>query len=89
MLPGHVRDSKEVIRYLYETYGNSIMISIMNQYTPLSRVSAIPSLNRRVSGKEYERIVDYAIRTGIENGFIQEGETCSESFIPDFDCEGI
>ena len=38
---------------------------------------------------EYEKIIDYAISIGIENGFIQEGETASESFIPAFDCEGI
>ncbi len=89
LLPGCGKDSRRILRFLHETFKNDIYVSIMNQYTPLPRVSAIPSLNRRVSGKEYERIVDYAIRTGIENGFIQEGETCSESFIPDFDCEGI
>ncbi len=89
LLPGCGKDSRRILRFLHEAFKNDIYVSIMNQYTPLSRVSAIPSLNRRVSGKEYERIVDYAIRTGIENGFIQEGETCSESFIPDFDCEGI
>ena len=61
----------------------------MNQYTPLSQVSGIPPLNRRISDKEYGRTVDFAIRIGIENGFIQEGETAAESFIPPFDCEGV
>ena len=61
----------------------------MNQYTPLSQVSDIPPLNRRVSAREYDRLVDYAIRIGIENGFMQEGESASESFIPSFDYEGI
>ncbi|MDE5939911.1 MAG: radical SAM protein [Lachnospiraceae bacterium] len=89
LLPGCVRDSRQLLRYLHETYKNDIYVSIMNQYTPLSQVSDIPPLNRRVSAEEYRRIVDYAIRIGIENGFIQEGETATESFIPSFDYEGI
>lgn len=89
LLPGCGRDSRQLLRYLHETYKNDIYVSIMNQYTPLSQVSDIPPLNRRVSAEEYRRIVDYAIRIGIENGFIQEGETATESFIPSFDYEGI
>lgn len=89
LLPGCEKDSRRILRYLHDTYKNDIYVSIMNQYTPLAQVSSIPSLNRRISEEEYERIVDYAIRIGIENGFIQEGETASESFIPAFDCEGI
>lgn len=61
----------------------------MNQYTPMPYVTDIPAFNRRITPEEYDRIVDYAIQIGIENGFIQEGETSSESFIPAFDCEGI
>lgn len=89
LLPGCGKDSRRILRFLHETFGNDIYVSIMNQYTPLSQVSEIPALNRRVSVREYERIVDFAIRIGIENGFIQEGETATESFIPAFDCEGI
>ncbi len=89
LLPGCAKDSRQILRYLHETFKNDIYICIMNQYTPLSQVSDIPLLNRRVLDEEYSRIVDYAIRIGIENGFIQEGETASESFIPAFDYEGI
>ena len=89
LLPGCMEDSKAVLKYLYETYGNSIFISIMNQYTPLSHVESYSELNRRVTEEEYEEVVDYAIELGIENGFIQEGETAEESFIPNFDGEGV
>lgn len=89
LLPGCVEDSKAVLEYLYETFGNSVFISIMNQYTPLSHVENYPELNRRVTEEEYEEVVDYAIELGIENGFIQEGETAEESFIPAFDGEGV
>jgi putative pyruvate formate lyase activating enzyme len=61
----------------------------MNQYTPLPQVERFPEINRRVTEEEYEELVDYAIGIGVENGFVQEGETAEESFIPAFDCEGI
>lgn len=89
LLPGQTKDSKKILRYLYETYGDKIYISIMNQYTPLEHVSGIPELNRKVTDEEYDKIVNFAIRLGIENAFIQEGETADESFIPAFDYEGI
>ena len=89
LLPGCLEDSKAVIRYLYETYGDTIYISIMNQYTPLPHVSRWPEIDRRVTEEEYDTLVDYAIELGVENGFIQEGETAQESFIPAFDIEGV
>ena len=89
-LPGSMEDSKAVITYLYDTYGDSIYISIMNQYTPMPGISdKYPELGRKLTTAEYDELVDYAIDIGVENGFIQEGETASESFIPAFDNEGV
>lgn len=89
ILPGCTEDSKRVIRYLHETYGNQIYISIMNQFTPLDGLKAYPELNRKVTEEEYDDVVDYAIALGVECGFVQEGDTAEESFIPEFDCEGV
>ena len=88
-LPGCMADSMPILKYLHETYGDMIYISIMNQFTPLSNLEKYPELNRRITDEEYETLVDYAIDIGIENGFIQEGDTAEESFIPAFDCEGV
>ena len=88
-LPGCMADSMQSLKYLHETYGDMIYISIMNQFTPLSNLEKYPELNRRITDEEYETLVDYAIEIGIENGFIQEGDTAEESFIPAFDCEGV
>lgn len=88
-LPGCMADSMLILKYLHETYGDMIYISIMNQFTPLSNLEKYPELNRRITDVEYETLVDYAIDIGIENGFIQEGNTAEESFIPAFDCEGV
>lgn len=84
-LPGCMADSMQILKYLHETYGDMIYISIMNQFTPLSNLEKYPELNRRITDEEYETLVDYAIEIGIENGFIQEGDTAEESFIPAFD----
>lgn len=89
VLPGCIRDSKEVIRYLHSTYKNDIFISILSQFTPMKGLNKYPEINRKVSKKEYEEVVDFAIDIGVENGFIQEGDVAEESFIPDFDCEGV
>ena len=88
-LPGCMADSMQILKYLHDTYGDMIYISIMNQFTPLSNLEKYPELNRRITDEEYETLVDYAIEIGIENGFIQEGNTAEESFIPAFDCEGV
>ena len=42
-----------------------------------------------ITQKEYDEVVDYAIDLGVENGFVQEGETAKESFIPQFDDTGL
>ena len=89
MLPGGIKDSKAVVNYLYETYGDQIFLSLMNQYTPLPHAVEYPEINRKLKKFEYDRLVDYAIFLGVENGFIQEGETAKESFIPAFTKEGV
>lgn len=89
-LPGHIADSKSVITYLYNTYGDDIYISIMNQYTPMEGIEEdFPELGHKIAPEEYDELVDYAIDIGVENGFIQEGDTADESFIPAFDNEGV
>ena len=89
LLPGHVKDAKNVLKYLYETYGDRIYISMMNQYTPMPAMKDDSQLSRKVTDREYERLIDYAISLGLKNGFMQEGETAKESFIPEFDGEGV
>ena len=86
VLPGHTKDSMEILKYLHDTYKNQIYVSIMNQYTPVIQQDEYPNLNRKVTKREYRKVVDYALSLGMENAFIQEGHTAQESFIPKFDC---
>lgn len=89
LLPNHLKNAKAVVEHVHKIYGNQVYLSLMNQYTPLPWVKAYPELDRRVTKREYEKLIDYALSIGVENGFIQEGETAEESFIPDFDYEGL
>lgn len=90
LLPGLTEDSKAVLRYLYDTFGDDIYLSIMNQYTPLPHLQTLQGgryrdIFRKVTEEEYDDVVDYALDLGITNAFVQEGEAASESFIPDFE----
>lgn len=103
-LPGCGEDSRAVLRWLHKTFGESIFISILNQYTPMPQLSDSqfsswpdrpgiepidPNLFRRLTQEEYDALVDYAVDIGITNGFIQESGTVSRSYIPTFDGTGI
>ena len=83
IIPGHKRDAKEIINYLYKTYGDDIFISIMNQYTP-PKSCKYSNLLEKVSEDDYEEVVNFALTIGVNNAFIQEGDTALESYIPDF-----
>lgn len=88
LLPGLKEDVKKLLKYLYDTYQDTIYISIMNQYTPVDKY-IYEELNHTVIEEEYNEVVNYACDIGICNAFIQEGETQTESFIPDFNLEHI
>ncbi len=90
MLPGQLKDAKAVVAYLLNTYGDSIYLSIMQQYTPPKDIETkFPELCQTVGEKEYEKLIDYAISIGCTNAFVQEGGAASDSFIPNFDGFGV
>lgn len=86
-LPCHVAEAKLSLSRLYKRYGDDVYFSLMNQYTP-QELSPYP-INRPVTHEEYHSLLDYAERLGIKNAFVQEGGTASESFIPEFNNEGV
>lgn len=83
LLPDAVQTAKEITHDLYQTYGNAVYLSLMNQYTPMPQVRGT-SLDRVVTAAEYDEWVEYAVSIGVENGFTQEGDAVGESFIPQF-----
>lgn len=102
MLPGALEDSKRVVRLVNERFGNDVLLSLMNQYTPVvadaaaagdkRAVAALrqsPELAQRVTNEDYERLLDYADALGVQDYFWQEGGAAEESFIPPFDLTGV
>ena len=87
LLPGHLAEAKLSLKYLLDTYGDNIYISLMNQYTPMPHMEA--PLNRKVTHSEYEELLTYAEKLGLKNGFYQDFGTAEESFIPPFDGTGL
>ncbi|WP_235043758.1 radical SAM protein [Peptoniphilus mikwangii] len=88
LLPEHIEDSKKVVKYLYDKYSDDIIFSIMSQYTPVRKLK-YDNLNKRVDEREYNELVDFCIELGIENAFIQDGESATESFIPNFNVNKV
>lgn len=88
LLPGCVEDSKKILLYLHRTYGDSVFVSIMSQYTPMPGIN-YPELARRITEEEYDELTDFALSLKMENVFIQDTDTAQESFIPAFDLKGI
>lgn len=96
VLPLGVKNACAVIDYLSETYGDRVYISVMSQYTPLydvpgalspaqkKRLAPFPELHRKVTKREYNKVLDYCLEKSLNNVFIQEGDVASESFIPPF-----
>lgn len=89
LLPGHVKEAEEIVSYLWNTYADRVLVSLMSQYTPMPSMKSDPLLGRTVTKREYEKLLDYALSLGIEEGFFQEGKAAKESFIPEFDGRGI
>lgn len=88
-LPHSEEDSKKIISYVFEKYGEDVILSIMSQYTPFGECEKYPELTRKLTSKEYDEIVDFCLEKGVKNAFIQGDEAASESFIPSFDGEGV
>ncbi len=89
LMPGMLIQAKLIVKYLHEQYGDSIYLSLMNQYTPNGELTGFTEIDRKVSKRDYDSLITYAQNLGITRAFIQVGETADESFIPEFDCEGV
>ena len=90
ILPGQVENSLRVIDYIAQHFHpGDILFSLMRQYVPHGSIKNFPELNRRVTDEEYSRIEQYLFDSPIEDGFVQDEESASEEFIPDFDNTGV
>lgn len=89
VLPDMTYDSKRILRKLFEKFGNDVIYSIMSQFTPINIDNRYVEINRKITQDEYDDVLLFAEQLGIESFYKQIGEAAKESFIPDFDLEGI
>lgn len=88
ILPSNTNSSLKILDFINEKFPNAY-VSLMAQYTPCNDLSAVPELDRKITEREYNKVVDYALNLGMDKIFIQSGESADEKFIPDFDFTGI
>ena len=88
ILPSNTNSSLKILDFINEKFPNAY-VSLMAQYTPCNDLSAVPELDRKITEREYNKVVDYALNLGMDKIFIQSSESADEKFIPDFDFTGI
>lgn len=86
VLPGHIENSKGVLKYISEEISTSLKISLMSQYHPTPRVIDVEPINRLLSENEYQEVIHAFNEYGFRNGWIQEMDS-SNNYRPDFDQE--
>lgn len=89
VLPGNISQAVKVFEWVKENLSAETYISFMRQYTPFGKATEIPPVNRRLSSKEYAIVKDKILAMGFENCYFQSKESAKESFIPDFNLEGV
>ena len=90
ILPGHTKNTLGVIEWVANTFPkDSVLFSLMSQYTPTPAVKNHPSLSRRITKREYEKCVDAMLDAGLTNGFVQDLSSAKEEYTPPFDLTGV
>lgn len=90
ILPGQTEAAKDVIDYIADHFApDTVLFSLMAQYTPCAAAMRYPEINRKLTQEEYDEVAQYLMDSPIENGFMQELDSADEQYIPSFDYEGV
>lgn len=89
ILPQNTNQSIKILQWIRENLGTDTAISLMSQYTPCGKVDNFRELQRKITDREYDKVISAAIDMGFTEIFTQEKTSASEDFIPDFDFTGI
>ena len=88
ILPQNTNSSIAVLDFIKSNFPNTF-VSLMAQYTPCGDLSEFPEINRKITRREYEKVVNYAFDNSFDKLFIQELSSADKSFIPKFDFTGV
>ena len=89
ILPANTNRSLEILSWIKKTLGEKTFVSLMAQYTPCGEIENFPELQRRITEREYEKVLSFLVEEGFENAFVQQRTAADENFIPDFDLTGV
>ena len=84
VLPGHFENSKGVLKSIKEIVGPDAIVSLMSQYCPVYKAIGHDKLGQKLTMDEYDAVYDYFFELGLENGYMQDFESATEDYIPDF-----
>lgn len=82
VLPNHIENSKKVLKWIKENLNNKVFVSIMAQYFPTYKAKDIEKINRKLTKKEYQEIMEYVDSIGLDNGYVQELGEHEEEYVP-------
>lgn len=89
ILPGHTKESISILDWISNNLPKSVYVSLMSQYTPFYAAERYPEINRPITRKEYEKVVNHLFKLGLEEGYVQERQSADVQYIPDFNLEGV
>lgn len=89
ILPGNISQSIKVLDFIADNFSNETIVSLMSQYTPCGKAAEYPTINRRISKREYQTVLNHMGNLGFENAFVQELSSAKEEYIPPFDLTGV
>ena len=84
VLPGHIQNSKNILKWIKENLDTKVYVSIMAQYFPTYKACEDEFLNRKLTRKEYNEIETFLYTLDLENGYIQDLGKHEEEYVQDF-----
>ena len=88
ILPGNTNSALEILDYC-KNHFKGAYLSLMAQYTPCGDLEKFPEINRKLTRREYEKVVSYAVQSSLNHAYVQELSSADENYIPPFDFTGV
>ena len=89
ILPNHVQNSKNILKWIKDNLPHNTYVSVMAQYFPTNKAKSIEGINRKINLKEYKEIENYLYTLGLDEGYMQDLGEHEEEYVPNFDFRNI
>jgi putative pyruvate formate lyase activating enzyme len=88
VIPSQVEDSKRVLDFL-ASVDKDVTVSVMSQFFVAQQDDKYPFLNRKLTNREYQNVVDYFFNVGLTNGYMQDPSSATQDYLPTFDVNDV